>query len=555
MQSKTLSSNLTLLRKDLTRFSPLWLTYSASLLIYGYLVYLTQHDLTASADTTIQTFVVINLFYGIAVAATLFGYLFEPKECVMVHGLPLRREHLFAVHLVCGFAMQLIPSAVFFAGVSPLCQTSVLPLLGFSLMQYLFFFAIGIFCVMLTGRRMAAAAMYTLLNFGSTFAFYAASTLYLPLMPGVELNWDGFLRFCPPASMSMSKVELLGSYGGYTKHLALFALAAAALLGLSLLLYRRRKLERAENFMAFPGLNFLFVVSCSVFCGCFFISFFSLFTWESSHGLHYWIPMVLGVVMGYFGAAMLLHRSPRVFGGRSLVGFALLAAVLAGSLFVTKMDIFHTVNYVPQPDQITRFAVNGYGREERWFDADPQICQRLTDLHRMALSQLDEEPEIHDEDEYVPSMSMELDYQLTDGRTIRRSYTAQGAVLQELYWFLSQPEYLMGTGDLETLIQICEECTIDIYYPDGSRNESVLELNEAQRSAFLPLLFQDAEAGNLYDRCELDATQDQAEPMYSVSMAQRPIHGEEYPNYFYFEIPQTAGNSLAWIHKNVELSA
>ena len=57
------------------------------------------------------------------------------------------------------------------------------------------------------------------------------------------------------------------------------------------------------------------------------------------------------------------------------------------------MDIFHTVNYVAQPDQITRFAVNGYSREERWFDADPQICQRLTDLHRMALSQLDEEPD------------------------------------------------------------------------------------------------------------------------------------------------------------------
>ena len=80
-------------------------------------------------------------------------------------------------------------------------------------------------------------------------------------------------------------------------------------------------------------------------------------------------------------------------------------------------------------------------------------------------------------------MNMELDYQLTDGRIIRRSYTAQGAVLQELYWFLSQPEYLMGTGDLETLIQICDECTIDIYYPDGSRNEAVLELNEAQRNA------------------------------------------------------------------------
>ena len=63
MQSKTLSSNLTLLRKDLTRFSPLWLTYSASLLIYGYLVYLTQLDLTASADNTIQTFVVLSLIH------------------------------------------------------------------------------------------------------------------------------------------------------------------------------------------------------------------------------------------------------------------------------------------------------------------------------------------------------------------------------------------------------------------------------------------------------------------------------------------------------------
>lgn len=550
MQSKTLSSNLTLLRKDLTRFSPLWLTYSASLLVYGYLLYLTGSDLTAYRYTTAQNFTIMSLFYGIAVAATLFGYLFEPKECVMIHGLPLRREHLFAVHLVSGFLMHLIPTAVFLAGVSPLCQNSVLPLLGYGMLQFLFFFAQGVFCVMLTGRRMASVAMYILLNYGSAVVYYAASTLYLPLMPGVELDWDSFMRFCPPARIGFSPQIIEGGYG---RQLALFALAGAALLGLSVLLYRRRKLERAENFMAFPGLNFLFVVSCSVFCGCFFLSFFSLFAWEASQGLRYWIPMLLGVVMGYFGSMMLLRRSPRVFGRRSLAGFALLTVVLVGSLFMAKMDVFHRVSYVPQPDQIARFSVNGYGQEDRWFDADPQMCQRVTELHRMALSQPDEAPDTGGE--YVPSMGLELEYKLTNGRSLHRSYTVRGAALEELYWFLSQPEHLVGVKDLDTLIQSCDGCTVEVYYPDGSRDGSVLELSQAQRMEFLPVLFREAEAGLLQERYSDSTTKSNEGPLYSVSLTLRPGSGDDSLDHLYFEVPLIAEDTLAWIHENVELPA
>ena len=186
----------------------------------------------------------------------------------MVHGLPLRREHLFAVHLVCGSAMQLIPHRrVFRRGQPPVpkeraafagIQPDAVPVLlrHWHLLRDAYRAADG-GC----GHVHPAELRIHL-------CILCRHHPYLPLMPGGELNWDSFMRFCPPASMSISKVELLGSYGGYTKHLALFALAAG----------RRcwvchccctggANWNGQSNFMAFPGLNFLFLCPAGVLRG------------------------------------------------------------------------------------------------------------------------------------------------------------------------------------------------------------------------------------------------------------------------------------------------
>lgn len=550
MQSKTLSSNLTLLRKDFTRFSPLWLTYCAGLLIYGYLCYTTRTDMTNGLNFFVGLFSLICGVGGITAAVTLFGYLFEPRECVSIHSLPLRREHLFAVHIMAGFSMFLVPTVLLLLGISPLCQRSVLPLLGFTLLQFLFFFALGIFCVMLTGRRLAAVAMYILLNFGSLLIYYAADTLLLPMLPGVVLPWASFMRLCPPLSMSLGRSELdqvvnwdfQQGYAPYGLHLAVFAAIGAGLLAASLLLYRRRKLERAESFMAFAGLNWLFVYACALFSGCFFISFFSLFSWESSSLLVYWIPMLLGVVMGYFAAAMLVRHSPRVFDRRSFTGFALMAVVLLGSLMAAKFDVFHRVNHIPQTQDVSQVTVRSYYTNQNGFTTDdPEMIERITRLHESALAQ----SKLGDpNDEYT--LHMRLTYRNNGVGSFSRSYMVWGEVLEELDWFLSQPENLLGVQTQQELLESCQNCSISEYFPDGSRDENRLELTAGQQVQFLPILFRDCRDGKVY-RSGYSSTDRRS--TISVSLTLDPLPGEEYPNYVYIDLPEDAVDSMSWVRQ------
>lgn len=556
MQSKTLSSNLTLLRKDFTRFSPLWLTYCAGLLIYGYLCYTTRTDMTNGLNFFVGLFSLICGVGGITAAVTLFGYLFEPRECVSIHSLPLRREHLFAVHIMAGFSMFLVPTVLLLLGISPLCQRSVLPLLGFTLLQFLFFFALGIFCVMLTGRRLAAVAMYILLNFGSLLIYYAADTLLLPMLPGVVLPWTSFMRLCPPLSMSLGRSELdqvvswdfQQGYAPYGLHLAVFAAIGAGLLAASLLLYRRRKLERAESFMAFAGLNWVFVYACALFAGCFFISFFSLFSWESSSLLIYWIPMLLGVVMGYFASAMLVRHSPRVFDRRSFTGFALMAVVLLGSLMATKFDVFHRVNHIPQTQDVSQVTIRSYYTNQNGFTTDdPEMIEKITRLHESALAQ----SELEERYDYEYFLTMKLSYQKKGGGSITRQYSVYGEVLEELEWFLSQPENLLGVQTQQELLESCQHCSVSVYFPDGSRDEIHLELTAEQQAQFLPILFQDAKRGLLYNTLDGTIPYLHAEAVISVSLEFPPKPGEEYANYIYLDLPSTAVNSIEWVKQYV----
>ncbi len=480
MKSKTLSSNFTIFKKDITRFSPIWLLWCGMFLIMGYLTVNSGMDITLSDFPNMFTWV--NLIYGICCAVVLFGYLSDPKECIMVHSLPIRRENLFFIHLLAGLTMHIIPTALFCLCMISSCEGSIFAMFALMVMQFVFFYGLGIFCMMLTGRKFAAVVLYGLINVAAPLILFAVNTLYIPLLPGIELRRNPFLQFCPVMSMIYQDTfrfefwSFTSNLTAYLRHVAIFAAIGVGLMLVSLVLYRCRKLECAENFMAFPKLNFIFVPVCTIFCGCFFTIFSFGFGLNS-----YWFLLGLGGVISYVASMMLLRHSPKVFDPKSLGGFALIAALVAGSLFVVKMDPMGLTSRIPDADSVVRAELYTYElNEDCYFTEDPEQIAKLLELHKKLLNQEPTENTQH----------VELLYHMKDGSTMKRVYEASEPLHPQISWYLSQPEYMLHASTEDQVLTQYKTATLYV-------GHDLYQLTQQEQEEVLRALFADCKDGTL----------------------------------------------------------
>ena len=103
--------NTTVLKKDLTRFLPLWVIY----LILGLLIFSTTlgdmyFSVARFAANSLNWLSVVTMIYALITAQLLFGELFQSKLCNAIHALPVRREGLFFSHFAAGLIMQMGPN-------------------------------------------------------------------------------------------------------------------------------------------------------------------------------------------------------------------------------------------------------------------------------------------------------------------------------------------------------------------------------------------------------------------------------------------------------------
>ena len=98
MRSRISSSKATALKKDFSRFAPLWILYTVAGLLFFIPLLLLVDDAKAAAGMlagSLPVFVWINLFYAAICAQVLFSDLFTPRLCNALHSLPLRRSQWF----------------------------------------------------------------------------------------------------------------------------------------------------------------------------------------------------------------------------------------------------------------------------------------------------------------------------------------------------------------------------------------------------------------------------------------------------------------------------
>lgn len=437
MKSRISFCNRGALRKDITRFAPLWALYTAAILLIMVTgvaeMHYYDHPVEILNDR-IRIMAVLNFVYGMLATQLLFGDLFQSRMCNALHAMPIPRETWFGSHILSGLSFSIVPNLLVSLVMMPFLRgywyVSLLWLAGATL-QYLFFFGAGTLSIFCTGNRFASAVVYMMVNFMAVVVLWFLEAIYVPMLPNVILNDDAFLNFCPVTQMAKRNfMDIDWHYTGWDEdkwtaslileqegwvYSGICAVIGVGAMAVSLLLYRRRSLECAGDFMAVKALSPVFLVLYTLCAGAFLSVFGELFLVDTLNAFRI-VFLLVGLTAGFFTGKMLLERTSKVFNKKSILQLAVLTAVILASVGLTKLDVLDVVSYVPETEMIAYVEVahprEGVYRAEY---SDPEDIDTVRCAHRMAMEQ-GENPT------GKGFTFFQVTYHLKDGREVCREY-------------------------------------------------------------------------------------------------------------------------------------
>ena len=513
MRSKTLSSEKTILKKDLTRFAPVWLGLCAYLAIWATTI------ITAGQNFGDYYEPVAPIFAPI-LALVVFGYLCDPKECNMVHSLPIRRERLFIIHVVAASLMFLVPTAIFCVLTGPYATQGALYRFVFMGLEFFFLFSIGVLCMMLTGRKIGAALLYLFIQCLTLIVGAILEFLYLPMLSGIYIDSAYYL---------MSPMAIVSSYADFMydtnfppdawAFIAVIGGLSLAIQAVSMILYHKRKLEHAGDLLSVTWLNPFFAV-CSGLTGA---SVMAVFGYDTEV-----FQLLLGCAIGYLSYWMLSKKTARVFTQKILIGFVCLVAAMFGSMYLTYLDPLDRVYHVPEPGKVEKVTLSqAYFDSDAFTVANPEIIAGICELHHdMAY---DQAPSITADYDPSEAITIHFAYYLENGKVLHREYDCDNAeLLNRASWYLSQPEALFKTD------------TPDVVEIDVRHNSTPFYLDPRLIPELMEVILEECREGKIID----------LEHRISGWNLYFELQNPEYHNHI--SIPATAVKTIAWLEEHCE---
>lgn len=474
------------LGKDITRFSPAWALYSVVLALTFLIIRNSSAYMARNLTDAYMALAWFNFFYAPICALLLFGDLLNPRMCNALHALPMRREGWFLTHCAAGILFALVPNGLF----SLICSLFIAPhgavagiFFAIAMLQFLFFFGAAVLSILCVGSRFAAAVVYAIINFLPILIYVLLYNHYVPLLYGLTLDPEAFWHLCPMYAFSDAEyVSFYVSNYGYSGNISSIAyedwryLLIAAGVGLvflvaAVLLYRRRKLESAGDFVAFKPLGPVFLVLYTAGVGTFLYTFGNELLNEYEYLL-----LAIGLIVGYFTGRMLLDRTVKVFHKRSLFGFVIITVVLALTMLITWMDPMGVVLNIPQPEAVKSVSITTssldyqYRNGEQTEFTDADTIQKILAVHRY---------QAHTRNDGNRSLEVEIRYTLKDGTTLLRLYPmdVSGEQAQSLKDILSSWQYVFRTRDWESFKNSVSYIRLDDGYEhsDPEMLENILQ--------------------------------------------------------------------------------
>lgn len=511
MKLRTSYFNGTVLKKDITRFAPVWALYTIFQVLV--VVLLADSDGTpalfaANAPYIMQAMSYVNFAYAGLCAVLLFGDLFNPRMCNALHALPLRREGWFLTHTCAGLLFCLVPNLLGALVAALMLQVySYLAFLWLAVMllQFLFFFGVGAFSVMCAGNRLGATAVYAIINLLAVIATWLVTTFYEPLLFGVSLDFQQFSVYSPVVAFSrsqyimaeydnmMSITRFLGFLEADWTYLFVAAAVGLALLALAVLIYRTRKLETAGDFISLPAVAPVFLVIYTLCAAAVMYYLADIFS-----GAQY-VFLAVGLALGFFTGCMLLERKVNVFRRKTFLRFGILATVFAITVAMTWLDPLGITRYVPDSQDIRSVCVyhnwdRMYGRDKSPASSAANEIRAVRQLHSQIL-------EARNDPQDGETVQLCFQYQLNNGAVLSRYYNVavETPIGQALEHRFSRFSYLFHTEDPAALTEAVSFVEVT-RFEDGDKGTPSYCYKIHEKDVILQLLEavkQDCDAGTM----------------------------------------------------------
>ena len=507
MKSRTSFFNKAVLKKDITRFAPAWGLYLTGMLLLSMTLF-TEEDihLAQTMGFSLGLFSLANICYALVCAALLFGDLFNSKLCNALHAMPMRREGWFATHITAGMLFSLVPnllvSLLLLPRLGEYWYVAFLWVGGMTL-TYLFFFGGAVLSALCTGSRFGMVLVYGLINFLSILAMWIVVYLYQPLLYGIEINTEPFIFLSPVTYLCTNELNFVRFLADPTDYyynspngwpyVAGIAVIGVVMLICALVLYRKRQLESAGDLITVCFLTPVFLVLYTLAAGMALFLFSRLFNTDQDY-----IFLAVGIAAGFITGRMLLKRTVQVFKPTTFIGLAVMMALLFGSMGLVKADVFGIVRWVPEEESVRSVCIHSISDDYNRYaytTTDEAEIRELMAIHEDLIDERNTDAPIWYNSQY-------LTYTLDNGKTVTRKYRMdyKSPAVQALAPWLSKPEYVLQTDDINHLVNNVNYIEVEFYYDkfyDDTTMEPTKLVTGDNARALLEAIIADCEAGRM----------------------------------------------------------
>lgn len=449
MKLKTSFFNCGLLKSNLKRFWPLYLSYFAVLLLAipmsaldnpGSPAQIIIDSLSRYLD---NSSLIVTFITAISAAMCVYGFMYNQKTCGMIASLPLKRKTIFASAagsgiipiLIINLIVGLITAIPMFKHPNDFALEALLIWFAVTSLHYIAFFGIASFIAVTTGSSVGLPVFYIVFNFIAIGIETAIRELFSYFIYGFS-NTVGKLsfQFLSPFVHMFGRKTMVCNYAGDPgitdivnvyypewRIVLIYAGVGVAFMVASMFIFRKRKMENCGDVIAVPFLRPVFkysVALCAAMANALLLrSIFGTAGIISIDAGAYLAYLIIGAFIGYFGSEMLMRKRFGVFKGNWL-GFALLSVFCAAFMWGCVTDYAGIGSSTPEIAEIGYIELNTAQSGEWLRLEEPTSIKNVIAMNKSII----ENKDTHLNSGLSDSFPVCIDYHLKGGRIVSREY-------------------------------------------------------------------------------------------------------------------------------------
>ncbi len=373
------------------------------------------------------------------VGLLVFRFIHSKKTSIFVHSMPVRREANFISSVLAALTLMAVPVMLNTIILAIMSVTTFS--LHFSVWDCVVWMILNLFSLfvmfsavcfvsVITGNSFASIGLNILFH---TIALIIAATftavcdLFLYGFAGdgdlIEKVFEKSFITKIPTIMSRWGYAEKEEITGFINDMVLFFMIAVVLYVIAGFLYKKRRMETAEDVAGFKCLNPIFKYLVT-FIGA--ISTFSITSYANyENPASLWVTVFAVSAIIYFGSEMLLKKSLRVWRSyKGYLGFSVAFVAMICIFAYTSFFGFET--YVPENADVKSVAVYEYYGAEKPLSESEEVIAKAIMIHKELLG------EVKTVSENVYSTRIHIEYTLENGKEVHRVYSVDEDALHEI---------------------------------------------------------------------------------------------------------------------------